>query len=124
MVFQNKFQTFPSHGFLWTELSVDSFSRGYINVERVGVLVQYNIVELDPDIKEHSPSDPNDAVGTPPPEVAKSSRKGERDEKGRSRPLLYEKEREKITLQPNIYRKENKQHQIENQRLSCHRFVP
>jgi hypothetical protein len=33
-----------------------------------------------------------------------------------------EKERENITLQPNIYSKENEQHQIENQRLSCHPF--
>jgi hypothetical protein len=30
---------------------------------------------------------------------------------------FMEKEQEKITLQPNIYRKVNKQHQIENQRL-------
>ena len=35
-----------------------------------------------------------------------------------------EKEPEKITLQPNIYRKENKQHQIGNQRLSCYPFGP
>jgi hypothetical protein len=35
-----------------------------------------------------------------------------------------EKEQEKIALQLNIYRKENKQHQIKNQRLSYHRFVP
>jgi hypothetical protein len=48
-------------------------------------------VELDPAIKEHSPSDPNDALGAPSPEVAKSSGKGERDEKGRSRHLLYGK---------------------------------
>jgi hypothetical protein len=48
-------------------------------------------VELDPDIKEHSPSDPNDALGAPSPEMTKSSEKGERDEKGRSRPLLYGK---------------------------------
>jgi hypothetical protein len=32
-----------------------------------------------------------------------------------------EKEQETIILQPNIYRKENKQPHIENQRLSCHR---
>jgi hypothetical protein len=85
------------------------------------------LVELDPDIKEHSPSDPNDALGTPSPEMTKSSEKGERDEKGRSSLLglsFMEKEQEKITLQPNIYRKENKQHQIENQRLENHRFVP
>jgi hypothetical protein len=56
--------------------------------------------------------------------MTKSSEKGERDEKGRSRPLLYGKEPEKVTLQPNIYRKENKQHQIENQRLSYHPFGP
>jgi hypothetical protein len=48
-------------------------------------------VELDPDIKEHSSSDPNDALGAPSPEMTKSSEKGERDEKGRSRPLLYGK---------------------------------
>jgi hypothetical protein len=48
-------------------------------------------VELDPDIEEHSLSDPNDALGAASPEMTKSSEKGERDEKGRSRPLLYEK---------------------------------
>jgi hypothetical protein len=37
---------------------------------------------------------------------------------------FMEKEQEKITLQPNIYRKENKQHQIENQRLSSHHLRP
>jgi hypothetical protein len=37
---------------------------------------------------------------------------------------FLEKEHEKITLQPNIYRKEIKQHQIENQGLSCHPFQP
>ena len=37
---------------------------------------------------------------------------------------FMEKEQEKITLQPNIYRKENKQHQIENQRLWYHPFRP
>jgi hypothetical protein len=35
-----------------------------------------------------------------------------------------EKGPEKITLQLNIYSKENKQHQIENQRLSNHPFGP
>jgi hypothetical protein len=35
---------------------------------------------------------------------------------------FMEKEQEKIAPQPNIYRKENKQHQIENQRLSNHPF--
>jgi hypothetical protein len=50
-----------------------------------------HIVELDPDIKEHSSSDPNDALGAPSPEMTKLSEKGERDEKGRSRPLLYGK---------------------------------
>jgi hypothetical protein len=48
-------------------------------------------VELDPDIEEHSSSDPNNALGAPSPEMTKSSEKGERDEKGRSRPLLYGK---------------------------------
>jgi hypothetical protein len=33
---------------------------------------------------------------------------------------FMEKEQEKITLQPNIYRRKNKQHQIEHQRLSSH----
>jgi hypothetical protein len=74
-------------------------------------------VELDPDIEEHSPSDPNDALGAPSPEMTKSSEKGERDEKAVLGLSFMEKEQEKITLQPNIYRKENKQHQIENQRL-------
>jgi hypothetical protein len=32
-------------------------------------------VELDPDIEEHSPSDPNDALGAPSPEMTKSSKK-------------------------------------------------
>jgi hypothetical protein len=49
-------------------------------------------------------------------------------EKGMKKAVLglsfMEKEQENITLQPNIYRKENKQHQIENQRLSCHPFGP
>jgi hypothetical protein len=35
---------------------------------------------------------------------------------------FMEKEQKKITLQSNIYRKENRQHQIENQRLSYHPF--
>jgi hypothetical protein len=35
---------------------------------------------------------------------------------------FMEKEQEKITLRPNIYRKENNQHEIENQRLSSHLF--
>jgi hypothetical protein len=35
---------------------------------------------------------------------------------------FMEKEQEKITLQPNIYREENRQHQIENKRLSSHPF--
>jgi hypothetical protein len=37
---------------------------------------------------------------------------------------FMEKQQEKITLQPNIYSKENRQHQIENQRLSYHPFGP
>jgi hypothetical protein len=37
---------------------------------------------------------------------------------------FMKREQEKITLQPNIYRKENKQHQKENQRFSCHPFEP
>jgi hypothetical protein len=82
-------------------------------------------VELDPDIEEHSPSDPNDALGAPSPEMTKSSKK---KEKGMKKAVLglsfMEKEQEKITLQPNIYRKENKQHQIENQRLSSHHLRP
>jgi hypothetical protein len=38
--------------------------------------------------------------------------------------FFMEKEQEKITPQPNTDRKENKQHQIENQRLSSHPFEP
>jgi hypothetical protein len=49
-------------------------------------------------------------------------------EKGMKRAALslsfMEKEQEKITLQPNVHRKENKRHQIEDQRLSCHPFEP
>jgi hypothetical protein len=49
-------------------------------------------------------------------------------EKGMRKAVLglffMEKEQEKITLQPNIYRKENNQHQIENQRLSSHPLGP
>jgi hypothetical protein len=41
--------------------------------------------------------------------VTKSSGKGERDEKPVPGLPFMEKEQEKITLQPNIYRKENKQ---------------
>jgi hypothetical protein len=51
----------------------------------------YPHVEPYPTSKEHSPSEPNDALGAPSHEVTKSSEKGERDEKGRSRPLLYGK---------------------------------
>jgi hypothetical protein len=40
---------------------------------------------------EFSEQDPNDALGAPSPEMTKSSEKGDRDEKGRSRPLLYGK---------------------------------
>jgi hypothetical protein len=47
-------------------------------------------------------------------------------EKGMKKAILglsfIEKEQEKITLQPNIYRKEKKKHQIENQRLSTPPF--
>jgi hypothetical protein len=37
---------------------------------------------------------------------------------------FMEQEQEKIILQPKIYRKENKQHQIDNQRLSSHPLKP
>ena len=89
-------------------------------------------VGLDPDIKEHSPSEPNDALESTPlfhcdidditSKVSKQVPKGKGMKRSAPGLPFMEKEREKITLQPNIYRKENKRHQIENQRLSIHPF--
>jgi hypothetical protein len=49
-------------------------------------------------------------------------------EKGMKKAVLclsvMEREHERIALQPNIYRKVNKQHQIENQRLSSYPLRP
>ena len=58
-------------------------------------------IRPDPTVKEHSPSKPEDRLTSSPPialryrqyppKKPKTCRKGERDAKNRSRPLLYRK---------------------------------
>jgi hypothetical protein len=80
----------------WLEMGMDSPMN---TMEKINFVLWYEAVELDPDIEEHSPSDPNDALGAPSPEMTKSS---EKKEKGMKKAVLglsfMEKEQEKITL--------------------------
>jgi hypothetical protein len=96
------------------------------------ILMSCQFVELDSTSKEHSSSKPNDALESTPlfhcdidditSKVSKQVSKAIGMKRGAPGLSFMEKEQEKITLQPKIYRKENKQHQIENQRLSIDPF--